>query len=326
LKTTLLAPAILLPALAFALAAMHLALASPLLAQPTVSGESWQTLEYGDLTVTAFSDRTGTMPYSIFFDISAEDFAALAKAGGSPSEGELASWINFFLVEKGDRVFLVDTGVGAGPGIVPLLRAAGREPGTVTDILITHFHGDHIGGLLDKDGGTAFPAATLHTPRRDEEYFIPADGTDVPGTELARKVTLPYRDAGRYQAFEPGGRMATGVKSSSLWGHTPGHTGFLFESSRGPFLAWGDIVHAYLVQFARPEVTLSYDVDRPAAAETRRRVFNEAADTGYLVAGAHLPFPGVGQVTRQDGAFSWIPFHPAGAAGGGGASGGAPVE
>ncbi|MDR1313506.1 MAG: MBL fold metallo-hydrolase [Deltaproteobacteria bacterium] len=268
----------------------------------------WHTAQYGDLTVTALSDSTGSMPYTLFFDISSGDFAELAKAGGAPSGSEVPSWINAFLVKKGEQLFLVDTGMGAGPGIAPLISAAGYSPEQVTHVLVTHFHGDHIGGLLDKDGKPAFPNAELFAPRRDEEYFIPQSGPGVNGTELAKKVTDPYRAAGKYQSFEPGAQIAPGVMSSSLWGHTPGHSGFAFESSRGPFLCWGDIVHAYLIQFARPEVTLSYDVDRPGAAATRRKVFNEAADGRWLVAGAHLPFPAMGQVLRKNGGFAWSPY------------------
>ncbi|MDR1080607.1 MAG: MBL fold metallo-hydrolase [Deltaproteobacteria bacterium] len=286
----------------------------------------WHTAQYGDLAVTALSDSTGMMPFTIFYDITAEDFEALAAAGGSPSANEVPSWINAFLVKKGDELFLVDTGMGVGPSIVPLVSAAGYSPDQVTHVLITHFHSDHIGGLLDGDGSPSFPNATLYAPVRDEEYFIPKSGPDVNGTELARKVTGPYRSAGRYRAFDPGAQIAPGVKSSSLWGHTPGHTGFAFESSAGPLLCWGDVVHAYLIQFSRPEVTLSYDVDRPGAAATRRKVFNEAADGRWLVAGAHLPFPAIGQVTRRNGGFVWSPYQasetePAGGAPASGADG-----
>ncbi|MDR1038246.1 MAG: MBL fold metallo-hydrolase [Deltaproteobacteria bacterium] len=293
-------------ALALALAVLALALGGRKALADAEGG--WHTTEYGGLTVTALSDSTGSMPFTLFYDITAEDFAALAKAGGSPSESEVTSWINAFLVKKGNQLFLVDTGMGAGPSIVPLISAAGYTPEQVTHVLITHFHSDHIGGLLDKDGNPAFPNATLYTPVRDEAYFMPGSGPGVNGTELARKVTAPYKAAGKYQAFEPGAQIAPGVKSTSLWGHTPGHSGFAFETADGPFLCWGDIVHAYLVQFARPEVTLSYDVDRPAAAATRRKVFNEAADGRYLVAGAHLPFPALGQVLRKGGGFVWSPY------------------
>jgi glyoxylase-like metal-dependent hydrolase (beta-lactamase superfamily II) len=270
--------------------------------------DGWVTVKFGELTITALSDTTGTMPFSLFSNISAEDFAALAQAGGAPSGDGVPSWINAFLVAKGDDLYLVDTGMGAGPGIVPLIEKAGYTADKVTHVLITHFHSDHIGGLLDAEGKPAFPNATLYTPLRDEEYFIPASGPDVPGTELAKKVTAPYKAAGKYQAFDPGAQISPGVTSSSSWGHTPGHTGFAFASPEGPFMAWGDIVHAYLIQFARPEVTLSFDVDQPAAAATRREVYNKAADGKWLVAGAHLPFPALGHVVRKGAAFDWVPY------------------
>ncbi|MDR3153232.1 MAG: MBL fold metallo-hydrolase [Deltaproteobacteria bacterium] len=292
-------------------------LAAALLSAPggrealAAEGEGWFTVQYGDLTVTALSDSTGRMPYSLFLpsEISPADFAALAGQAGPEYADSVPSWINAFLVRKGDSLFLVDAGTGTG--IADRIRAAGYAPEAVTHVIVTHFHGDHIGGLAAEGGGKAFPNAVLFAPKRDEEYFIPSDGSEVSGTDLARRATAPYRADGTYRPFEPGSQIAPGVNSVSLWGHTPGHSGFRFEGTGGPFLAWGDIVHAYLIQFPRPEATVSYDVDRPSAAETRKRVFNEAADGKLLVAGAHLPFPALGTVSRAQGAgFAWHPYLP----------------
>jgi glyoxylase-like metal-dependent hydrolase (beta-lactamase superfamily II) len=78
--------------------------------------------------------------------------------------------------------------------------------------------------------------------------------------------------------------------------------GFLFAAGGDrEFLAWGDVVHAYLLQFSRPEISMSYDVDQKEAAATRAKIFAKAAESGYLTAGAHLPFPGLGQVKKGPG-------------------------
>jgi glyoxylase-like metal-dependent hydrolase (beta-lactamase superfamily II) len=99
-----------------------------------------------------------------------------------------------------------------------------------------------------------------------------------------------------------------GVRSVSEFGHTPGHSGYLLASKGQKLLIWGDVVHAHAVQFAKPEVAIEFDVDSKQAVATRKALMQSMASEGTLVAGAHLPFPGVGHV-RADGKgrFSWVP-------------------
>jgi glyoxylase-like metal-dependent hydrolase (beta-lactamase superfamily II) len=101
--------------------------------------------------------------------------------------------------------------------------------------------------------------------------------------------------------------VLTGLKTVSLFGHTPGHSGYLFTSQGKSLLMWGDIVHSHSVQFARPEVAMEFDIDQDKAVATRRGVFADAARDKLWVAGAHLPFPGIGHVRADGDAFAWVP-------------------
>ncbi|MDR1165335.1 MAG: MBL fold metallo-hydrolase [Deltaproteobacteria bacterium] len=271
--------------------------------------EGFFKFDYGDLTIVALSDAATEMAPELFFDISPEDLAALALQNGLPGPG-FPGWINAFIVKKDNLLYLVDAGTGgADPKFQVNLLKAGYTPAEVTHILITHFHGDHIGGLIDQNGEAVYPNANVYASAPEDAYFLPDEGgAPVPGTELAARVTKAYRERLKYRVFAPETEITPGVKAVSFFGHTPGHSGFRFESSAGPFLAWGDIVHAYLVQFARPEVTLSYDVSRPDAARARLEAFRQAVAEGCLVAGAHLPFPGVGKVVAAGEAFRWAPY------------------
>jgi glyoxylase-like metal-dependent hydrolase (beta-lactamase superfamily II) len=101
--------------------------------------------------------------------------------------------------------------------------------------------------------------------------------------------------------FTPGEAVSPEIASVELSGHTPGHTGFMLSSKGKKLFFIGDLLHAAALQFPRPDITVDFDVDQPKAKETRLRVFKQLAEDTTPIAGAHLPFPGIGLV-RPDGA------------------------
>ena len=265
------------------------------------------SMQFGDLEITALLDSQGQMGPDILFDRSAADLNAdLAAAGLS---GGFPSWINAFAVKRGDDVFVIDTGTGNPEGALKNLRAAGIDPAAVNYVLLTHFHMDHVGGLLNPDGTPAFPNARVYAALEESLYFLPDGGPPHSGGAALPPLFGPYRDNGSYVTFSPGGELLPGVETEPLFGHTPGHTGYVFESSAGKVIFFGDIIHVYLVQFAHPEVTISYDVSRPDARATREALLPRLARDKWLVAGAHLPFPGIGTVTEEAPGFKWYPVN-----------------
>nr|WP_247652849.1 hypothetical protein [Ideonella aquatica] len=90
-------------------------------------------------------------------------------------------------------------------------------------------------------------------------------------------------------------------------GHTPGHSSFLFSSKGRQLLVWGDVVHSHAVQFAHPEVSLEFDVNQKQAIATRKALFQRAAQAGWQIAGAHLPFPGLGRIRQDAKGYAWVP-------------------
>ena len=107
---------------------------------------------------------------------------------------------------------------------------------------------------------------------------------------------------------EPG-VVIPGVTAIAAFGHTPGHTAFLFSSKNNLLLLWGDIVHSIGIQFAYPQWHISADIDGHIAIASRKQLFAEAADEHLLVGSAHLPNSGLGYVTRTGNVFSWNPFY-----------------
>jgi glyoxylase-like metal-dependent hydrolase (beta-lactamase superfamily II) len=247
----------------------------------------------GPLTVYAIADTVGRLDFSIIQGLSKERIQALVGQNPEMDSNSLTSYINVFLIKSPDGLFLVDTGLGNGDTLEKGIKAAGFNPEDVTDVFLTHFHGDHVNGLISGQK-SLFPKATVWASKLEDRYWI-SEGRNTRGQNADNKIS-PYRSRKSYQTFTPGAEIKPGVSTIELYGHTPGHVGYLFKAGTEEFLAFGDIAHAYLIQFKRPDVSVSYDVDQAAAAETRAKIFKIAAEAGYLVAGPHLPYPGLGRI------------------------------
>lgn len=277
----------------------------------------FQHFKIGDVELVALSDGTLPIPADQLFTNAtpAEVTAALAKTYQQP---HVDASINAYLFKAGDRLVMVDAGTGElyGPNLNKLtlsLKAAGYAPEQVTDILVTHIHTDHTGGLMDGKR-MVFPNATLHIEQREVDYwFDPAQRAKAPKAnqkyfdEAAAKVG-PYRAAGRVQTFSGATELFPGISSQPAPGHTPGHSFYVLQSQGEKLVFWGDLLHVADVQFPRPDITILFDVDPKTAAETRQRAFADAAKGGYWVAGDHVSFPGVGHLAADGKGYRWLPM------------------
>lgn len=228
--------------------------------------------------------------------------------------------VNAYLVNTGKNLVLVDAGAAKlfGPSLgftLQNMKAAGYEPSQVDTVIITHLHPDHVGGVADADGKPVFPKARILVAKEDNDFWLSqktAEGSPAkmqPFFKMARDAAAPYLKGEQWQTFAEGSVLVPGIKAVKANGHTPGHTAFAVESEGQRLLIWGDLVHAHAVQFARPGVSIEFDVDQQQAIATRKSIFKTMAISKSLVAGMHLPFPGLGHV-RWDGkeSYSWVPI------------------
>jgi glyoxylase-like metal-dependent hydrolase (beta-lactamase superfamily II) len=321
-KATLLAIALTAPIL-FATPGRALA-AAP---QVRTQGPGFYRMMLGDFEVTALLDgthlfpayqvltRARSAPGALLNDTSpGETDAALAVVDlRAPPEGS----INAFLINTGAKLILIDTGAGALYGaccghLLQNLRSAGYQPEQIDEVLLTHLHADHVGGVM-VDEKIAFPDAIVRVSRRDADYWLneanekAAPAFLVPMFEGAKHVLQPYIANGRFQPFDYGTELAPGVQPIATPGHSPGHTSYMIESRGQRLLVWGDIVHVAPIQFPDPGVTVTYDSDGKSAEQQRDALFADASQQGYWVAAAHITFPGLGHVGVSGGHFIWIP-------------------
>ena len=187
-------------------------------------------------------------------------------------------------------------------------------PDQVDDVLITHLHPDHIGGLM-LEGALAFPKATLHLNKRDAAYWLDKETmAKAPESskgffEGAMVSVNPWIAAGRCQMFETDGELVPGVMARTTFGHTAGHTSYVVEDGGQTMFIIGDLLHVPAVQLENPSVTIAYDTDEKAAILSREKLFTQPAKQGALVGAAHFPFPGVGHLRASGKGWQWVPLN-----------------
>lgn len=226
------------------------------------------------------------------------EVAMVLKAGGQSTDHITLS-IDALLAKTADHVVLIDTGMGpkAHGVLMESLAKAGVMPDQVTDVLITHSHPDHIGGLLTADGASAFPKAVIRMT--DVEWAVLKDDPQQAGFVSAIGPQI--------QPFKGGAEVLPGITSVVLKGHTPGHTGYEIVSGASKLLDIGDMAHSSVVSLAKPEWAMGYDSDKPAGEATRRAELTVLARSGETIFAPHFPFPGTGKVVVKGDGFALAP-------------------
>ncbi|MDX7998186.1 MBL fold metallo-hydrolase [Xenorhabdus sp. Reich] len=274
----------------------------------------------GDFMVTAIYDGYINLSPSLLKGITAKDIQTLFSRMFIVEEKDgVQTAINAYLVNTKEGLVLIDTGsakcLGSTMGnIVDNIHAAGYTPETVKTILLTHLHPDHACGLSSADGKAAFPNATVYISQEEKDFWLnPAMSASAPEKDrsffkMAQDSVAPYIATKTLRTFKIGDNIVPGIEAMPTFGHTAGHTSFRIHSGNNNMLIWGDIVHSYSVQFKRPEVSIEFDADHDKAIEARKYVFKKASQDKWLIGAAHLPFPGIGHIRKDEQGYTWVPI------------------
>lgn len=266
----------------------------------------------GDKTVRTVSDGNLVLPVSFILpDMPAAEREALFAEHGLPTD-RFEPECNLTLVEDGDRTVLFDA--GAGPNFMPsagklgeTLAEAGIEPETITDVVFTHAHPDHLWGIIDDFDEIAFPEARLHMGRAEWDFWHASDVLDKVG-EARQAFAVGARNRmavmeDRVQLFEAGTEVLPGIEAVATFGHTPGHMSFAVHGGGDYLMVIGDALTNHALSFAKPGWHYGNDQDPETAAKTRPALLDRLAGDRAEIVGFHLPDGGRGRVERDGAAY-----------------------
>ena len=276
-------------------------------------------MQLGQFEMTALYDGRIELDAQLLKNVQPGDLDRLLKRFfvGNP---KMATSVNAYLINTGPHLVLVDAGAGKLFGdslghIAENIKAAGYDPSQVDTILITHMHGDHIGGLNDAEGKPVYPNANIFVAKAESDFWLSEEKAEKAPDEqkrffnMARDISSQYLANGKWQTFVPRGELVPGIRAIDVKGHTPGHTAYAVGSDKQKLVIWGDVIHAYAVQFAKPSTSIDFDIDQKQAVMTRCALMKTIAADGSLVAGMHLPFPGIGHIRAEgEGSYAWVPI------------------
>jgi glyoxylase-like metal-dependent hydrolase (beta-lactamase superfamily II) len=243
------------------------------------------------------------------------DAAALFAAHGLPTSG-VDPQTNVSLVRTGDELVLVDAGSGANfqptaGKLAENMEAASIDPSSVTKVVFTHCHADHLWGTIDDfDDSERFPKATYVVAAAEWDFWTAPDtAANVPdwlkGMALGSARVLKRLEL-KIERRKAGDPVAPGLTYVDTGGHTPGHMAVMAESGRDRVLIAGDVLSNVAVSFARPQWRVGSDHDRDRGVATRRRMLDWLATDRFSFVGFHLPWPGFGRVERHGTEFRFI--------------------
>ena len=276
----------------------------------------------GDFEVATIMDskviRTGLTP-----SFGGEAAAAEVKALAAVNRIDADRYEHPFtptLVNTGKELVLFDSGNGTlsaeyeqlkgrlPPGnLVARLAQAGYKPEDVDVIIITHGHPDHIGGLTKGDQ-PVFPRARYVFGAVDFDFWKKGENVREArkfNRELYVKICLPVADRATF--IKPGDEVVPGIRAVEAYGHSPGLLAFHIESEGKRLLNWADTCNHYVVAIQRPDLHLDVDDEKDKAVATRKRILDMVASERLMVAGFHMPFPGLGWIEKTGGAYRWVP-------------------
>ena len=272
----------------------------------------------GSFEVTALYDGVWYRPIDEKF-VRHADYADVRRemSDAFMPEEKLATPFTTVLVNTGKKLILLDTGTGGqiastAGSFSENLHAAGIDPKTIDQIVISHFHPDHINGIKTKDNGLIFPNAEILVPEAEWAFWnddanmrAAPDGLKIAFHNVRRIFADIAKDVTHYR---PGRQVAPGIETVDAAGHTPGHTVFALQSGSDSLMVLSDTTQHPALFARHPDWQPQFDIDGALAVATRRKLLDRAAADRMLVTGYHFPFPACGHIVKTATGYEHVPL------------------
>jgi glyoxylase-like metal-dependent hydrolase (beta-lactamase superfamily II) len=285
-------------------------------AQTTPGAPGFKSYKVGDLEVISLYDGVWEKPHDENFikGANVEQTKAELKAGGLP-DAFVTIPFTTVAVKSPNGVVLIDSGTGGQTGgpkaglMMQSMQAAGIAPKDVKTIVISHFHGDHIFGLKQKDGaGQVFPDAEIIVPAAELKWWTqPIDSIPQPRRGNAQLVQSTVGTWKNVKAVDGEADVAPGIRAVPAFGHTQGHTAHLISSGGKSLLVSGDVTNMYTLFVKHPDWQAQFDHVPDLAVETRKKLFDRAVADKLMVAGYHWGLPNVGTIAKDGNGYAFSP-------------------
>lgn len=311
---------------AAALAAAPLLPAFPTKAAAQAAGKQNPTFyryKVGDAEVAVVSDGSLTVPLpdGLITNAKKDEVAAALEKAFRPRD-TMTFYFGPLVINTGGKLIVIDTGngpatfassKGAAGQFASNLAAAGIDAKAVDMVVISHFHGDHVNGLLTADGQPAFPNAEVLVPAVEWKYWM--DDGEMSRAPAGRMEGLFKNNRRVFEAglkkkvtpYEWGKDVVPGLRAVETIGHTPGHTSYVLSSGPDTVFIQSDVTNNPEPFVRNPGWQASFDQDGPQAEKTRRKVYDMLAADRMRVQGFHYPFPGLANIEKDGTGYRWVP-------------------
>ena len=296
------------------------AIIRPAMAQPATTlpaqTPGFYRFKVGSFTVTTVHDGFVARPLEGFVrNAPLAEVQGVLRDAFLPQDRMVIPYTVTFL-DTGRDLVVFDSGNGVTPAgatigrMIANMRAAGIDPAKVTRVVMSHFHGDHVNGLLNAEGLAAFPNAEVIVPEAEIAWWGDAtnetrspEGQRANFANSARRLA-PY--AARMRRVGPDSEVIPGVRSVAAYGHTPGHTCYHIADGAEQMMFVADTTNRPELLARRPEFHIIFDFDAVAAEATRRRIYDRVATDRIRVTGYHFPFPANGYLTKEGSGYRFV--------------------
>ncbi len=287
-------------------------------AEADLMAKGFYTFKVGDIEVTTVSDGEWLKPHDPGFIKNAtvdETKAALAAAGLPTDNVRIPFTVT--VVKTGGKTIMFDAGTGAqlaptAGKLAANMAAAGIDPKKIDMVVVTHFHPDHIFGLMEKDtNAQVYPDAEIVVPNAEYAFWTdPGTIAKLPERRqgLAKRIQATMPKWSNLTRIDDGAEVAPGIVAVAAHGHTPGHTTYLVGSGKDQLLVLADITNIPALFVKNPGWHAVFDSDPQAAEASRRRMFDRVIADKAIMTGYHYGMPGAGRIEKDGNGYAFVPL------------------